>query len=439
MAAGPEADVSQALDSSSTPVSMLGMSSMMGARTTSSTKPMLKRHKGKTIFTHDPRLFMALVISDPRFEGFFAIIVLVNAVIMGLESEMPAHEETFELIDFYLLFGYTIELFMRWFALRSMIIKGPANILDIVIVLAGWVSYVAHELLADSILDGKLNAINALKVLRALRVLRCVRMLTFFDGLWFTVQSFYFCLKPLRDVCMFLILMLFVFSIFAVELIGNSDSFKGAETQEMFSRTVVAFVTCFQVMTLDEWREIIQPLCDRQPWVYLFFFLFIALAALALMNLVTAALVDDSMSMTRMDEQMETVYTRHRLKKLKPGMVKLFCKIDLDGDGVIQQNEVIDAMKSGFVMPKELKGIVTEAHILDIFSSLDDNGDGQLSIDEFVDGLCCVVLSDVPIETQHILLLQSRTLDQLCRMEKALCDTLNLPDEYRSQWACANQ
>jgi len=145
------------------------------------------------------------------------------------------------------------------------------------------------------------------------------------------------------------------------------------------------------------------------------------------MNLVTAALVDDSMSVTRMDGEMEAVYTRHRLKKIRPGIVELFRQVDIDNNGLLQQNEVIDASKSGLQMPQELRGTVTETHILNIFENLDDDGDGQLSIDEFVDGLCSCVLSDVPIETQHILFLQNRTMTQLIRMEKALQDALNLP------------
>jgi len=145
------------------------------------------------------------------------------------------------------------------------------------------------------------------------------------------------------------------------------------------------------------------------------------------MNLVTAALVDDSMSMTRMDDEMEAVFTRHRLKKIKPSIMELIRKIDLDDSGFIQKKEVINAINSDLEMPKELKGIMTETHIINIFEILGENGEEELSTEQFVDGLCFVALSDVPIETQHILMLQNRTMSQLSRMETALHAALKLP------------
>jgi len=123
------------------------------------------------------------------------------------------------------------------------------------------------------------------------------------------------------------------------------------------------------------------------------------------MNLVTAALVDDSMSMTRMDDEMEAVYTRQRLKKIKPSIMELIRKIDLDDSGFIQKKEVINAINSDLEMPKELKGIMTETHIINIFEILGENGEEELSTEQFVDGLCFVALSDVPLETQQILML----------------------------------
>merc|ERR1719428_2684493 len=56
-------------------------------------------------------------------------------------------------------------------------------------------------------------------------------------------------------------------------------------------------------MTLDEWREIIQPLCDKRGWAYVFFFVYISISALALMNLITAVVVENSMKRIEADEE----------------------------------------------------------------------------------------------------------------------------------------
>jgi hypothetical protein len=130
---------------------------------------------------------------------------------------------------------------------------------------------------------------------------------------------------------MFLLIMLFVFAIFAVELIGTSRTFDGAETQVLFSRTVAAFVTLFQIMTLDEWRGVVQPLCDRQPWVYLFFMFFIAIAALAMMNLVTAVVVESSVKRIHSDEDHKQMVSNKERKREKQGIQDLLSCFDISG------------------------------------------------------------------------------------------------------------
>jgi len=273
-------------------------------------------------------------------------------------------------------------------------------------------------------------------MMRLLRLVRLVRLVTSFRALWKLTHSFLLCAPTMMSAFTLMIMILYIFACIGAEFIAKAewaDPFLAEHVRTHFSTLPRALLSLVQFVTGDSISSIYFPLIVSKPVLCVYFVALIMMITLALMNLVTAALVDDSMSMTRMDDEMEAVYTRHRLQKIKPSIVELFRKIDLDDNGMIQQNEVLDAINSGFEMPKELKGIMTETHILDIFVSLDDNGDGQLSIEEFVDGLCVVALSDVPIETQCILQRQNITMSQLCRMEKALHDALNLLYEERSR------
>merc|ERR1711904_552910 len=139
-------------------------------------------------------------------------------------------------------------------------------------------------------------------------------MVTFFDGLWMIVQSFFYCLRPLAWTCLFISVILFIFTIFTVELIGENTDFDGVPSQLLFRSTLPAFVTLFHLLTLDDWRSVLQPLFDRRGWTYIIFLFYICLAALGLMNLVTAVCVEGSLQQIQKDDQYQNqILTRDHM------------------------------------------------------------------------------------------------------------------------------
>jgi len=337
-------------------------------------------------------------------EAVTAVVIMANAVVMALESEMPQAYKTWELLDQIFLVYYTLELALRFLAFRTNSLKGIANNLDWTIVLVGWLQILMAGAAAE-----QMSAMNALKVLRALRVLRCIRMLAYVEGLWLVVQSFFYCLKPLMWVCLFMVVIVFIFAMFTVEMIGSSKDFDGVEEREYFARTVTAFVTLFQIMTLDEWREIIQPLCDKRGWAYVFFFVYISISALALMNLITAVVVENSMKRIEADEEYRNMMFERasQLETEKIQALLEFFQVRDAGDdrksGSSSQGTGTESMDEAVVSPDDLlmaKGAwsalenVLDALGMDepedvqkLFELLDADGNGELSLNEVIDGL----------------------------------------------------
>merc|ERR1712150_9508 len=82
-----------------------------------------------------------------------------------------------------------------------------------------------------------------------------------------------------------------------------------------------------------------------------------------------------------------------------------------------------------------LKGIVTEARIVELFDHLDHDGNGELSQEEFVGGMLMVAFSDVPVETKQMLHLQQLARVQLQLVEKYLHHISRAIDQhYGSAW-----
>uniref|UniRef100_A0A7S0BAY8 EF-hand domain-containing protein n=1 Tax=Pyrodinium bahamense TaxID=73915 RepID=A0A7S0BAY8_9DINO len=122
-----------------------------------------------------------------------------------------------------------------------------------------------------------------------------------------------------------------------------------------------------------------------------------------MMNLITAILLEEAISSARMDEEMEAFFVRQKLRKMQPQFRQVFRLLDISGDGKVQIDELTRAMKRGVGVPPELRGIADVPRMIDLFDVLDFDGSGELSEAEFVDGMCQMAVSHVPVETVQIL------------------------------------
>jgi hypothetical protein len=220
-----------------------------------------------------------------------------------------------------------------------------------------------------------------------------------------------------------MLMILYVFACLGAEAIGKAEWDDPAIAEHVrihFSSLPRILLSLVQFVTADSISGIYFPLILNRPELCVYFVALIVTVTLALMNLVVATLVEDAISFARMDHDMEQAYTRRTINALKPGLKDIFRQIDADGDETVQMQEVIQAVQSGLQVPKGLREVVTEAHIVDLFEGLDGDGDGALTVDEFVDGLCHAFISDVPLETMRIVQMLRTAMSQLSRMEKAL-------------------
>ena len=54
----------------------------------------------------------------------------------------------------------------------------------------------------------------------------------------------------------------------------------------------IALITLVQVLTLSSWEQVMLPIQQHVPWAWLYFFSFIALGAITVLNLIIAVLVN---------------------------------------------------------------------------------------------------------------------------------------------------
>eukprot|EP00392_Amoebophrya_sp_AT5.2_P011183 g11258.t1 len=268
------------------------------------------------------------LVTSKRFELVIGAVICVNAICMGIEyqlseSDLDDFYFLFQVLDLFFLIIFTWELSLRFSVFGVWdVVKTPIYTLDCFIVGAGLITELVLPLMAGTFMsgkpEGKNDMVKLIRSCRALRALRVLRVITLIESLWVVVELFFYSLPPLFWTVVFIMIIIFLFTIFTIVLVGRSNMGGDAEIKEAqayFGTTRDSFVYLFQIMTLDGWVDLVQPIGSEHPWAYAWFLLFISITSFSLMNLVTVSVLEtarsaqaESLVLTDIRTKMEAIH-----------------------------------------------------------------------------------------------------------------------------------
>ena len=226
------------------------------------------------------RARLARLILSRTFQRGVIFLILLNAVTLGLETSatvMAAGGAALLLLDEVLLWLFTAELALRIYAFRARFFRDPWGLFDLAVVAIAWVP-----------------ASGPLAVLRALRVLRVLRLVSTVPSLRREVEAMLAALPGMGSIVLLMTLIFYVFAVMATKLFGDG-------MEEQFGTLGASLFTLFQLMTLDDWANIVKPAMELQPYALLFFMPFIVVSTFVVLNLFIGVIVD-SIQTLRADE-----------------------------------------------------------------------------------------------------------------------------------------
>ena len=218
-----------------------------------------------------PRVRAAALVGSARFQRAVTALILLNAVTLGLETSGTLMERwggLLHALDTALLWLFTAELALRLFAHRASFFRDPWSLFDLVVVGIAW-----------------MPATGALSVLRALRVLRVLRLISAVPSLRHVVEAMLAALPGMGSIVLLMALIFYVFAVMATKIFGDGMA-------EQFGTLGASFFTLFQLMTLDDWANIVKPAMELQPYALLFFMPFIVVSTFVVLNLFIGVIVD---------------------------------------------------------------------------------------------------------------------------------------------------
>ena len=211
-------------------------------------------------------------IAQSKVERVLIILILINALILGLETFptiMERYGTILKALDAVILAVFVVEIVLRIVAHGFRFFKDPWSLFDFAVVAIALVP-----------------ASGPLAVLRTLRVLRVLRILTLMPSMRKVVHGLISALPGLSSVIMLMGLIFYVSAVVATGLFGE-------KFPQWFGNLGETGYTLFQVMTLESWSMgIARPVLEAYPFAWVFFVIFILVTTFTMLNLFIAVIVN---------------------------------------------------------------------------------------------------------------------------------------------------
>jgi len=307
-------------------------------------------------------------------------------------------EPTFQGMDTAFVYIFLAELLLRMLAERCAFFCDGANWFDTVLVLVGLVDVWIIVPLSSSGGGGGTDPQNIvmMRLFRAVKCLRAIRMVrTFrlFRGLNLLVKACQ-CFLPSLG---WSLVLLSVFMSMGTLIMGNLlRSFIESASNPMEDRVWIwnrygtayrAMYTLYEVTFAGNWPTNARPVLEKVSHGFVLFFLvYVTIIVFAVIRVISAIFLKDTLDAAHNDAE-NLVFDR--LSKKASYVRKLE-----------QIFKAIDHTSDGLVTEDKLTGILSNPTVVAYFQTLDvdvmdsaalfhllDNGDGEMTMDEFVEGI----------------------------------------------------
>ena len=214
-------------------------------------------------------------IKESRIFQFIVIsIIILNAITIGVNTYdlSDLTKKLINYLDYSITVFFVIEIIIRFIGEpnKKDFFKSGWNIFDSTIVLISLIPIPNN---------------SSFLLLRLLRVFRVLRIISVIPELKKIIEALLNSVKRVFYVSLLLFIILYIYATIGSILFSD-------DIPERWSDLGVSMITLFQVLTLSSWEQVMLPLQDIYWWAWIYFFSFIIICGITMLNLLIAVLVD---------------------------------------------------------------------------------------------------------------------------------------------------
>lgn len=345
---------------------------------------------------------------EQRLDYASLFVIFLNTAWLGFEAEARMKSAVAgEPVGSWVLYVnaifaavFSVELVCKIYLLRSDFWKKDRtwNLFDTALVMSS---------LADVLLDF-VNAgfMRTLRILRAVRAARMMRVVGYVQHLRLMVASMATSFPTLVWACVLLALLLFLCALVLIIGVeahirsGSADLILLDRFGSLGTTTITLFMSISGGLDWDVCMEALQ----RVHVIYApFFAIWVGFASFSVVGVLTAVIIEASSSILQIDKDLVIERVMREDVTKKGYLMQLFRDIDTEKDGLVNEGELKEALRKEetIALLRSLELDVSRTH--EIFHFLDVDQNGEVDIDEFVDGLMkCRGITIIAAENQRL-------------------------------------
>ena len=208
------------------------------------------------------------------FQVIVVLIIIINAITIGVNTYNLSQfiRQVLNYIDYSITIFFVIEILIRFIAEPKKLnfFKNGWNVFDTLIVLLSLVPIPNN---------------SSFLLLRLLRVFRVLRLISVVPELKKIIEALLSSVTRVFYVGLLLFIILYIYATIGSILFS-------ADIPDRWGDVGVSMITLFQVLTMSSWEQVMLPLQDLYWWAWTYFFSFIIICGITMLNLLIAILVD---------------------------------------------------------------------------------------------------------------------------------------------------
>ena len=212
--------------------------------------------------------------SSRIFQFSVIFIIILNAITLGVSTYelSPFVKNTIQILDYAITIFFVIEISIRFIGepKKFNFFKSGWNIFDTIIVLISLIPIPNN---------------SSFLLLRLLRVFRVLRLISVIPELKKIIEALINSIQRVFYVSLLLFIILYIYATIGSILFGEI-------IPDRWRDVGISLITLFQVLTLSSWETVMLPLQEIFWWAWIYFFSFIIICAITMMNLLIAVIVD---------------------------------------------------------------------------------------------------------------------------------------------------
>jgi hypothetical protein len=356
-----------------------------------------------------------------RFGMAVGAIIMLNALCIGIEADLGGtYPFFFEVLEIAFAVVFIVELGLRFTVEGFKEYFGDkGNWLDFVLVILTAVDVFVISRIG---VDADMRLVSLLRIIRIARLARLLRLVRIFKELTLIIQGFVSGARSLAWASGFLLMVVYIFAIFARQQIGASyrcpdgmelrsewDTCPGGDEREFgynfneeigdqyelfgsITRTTLTLLVC---LSEGCGMDVVHPTVRQTPYLSIFWLLFVGLTTFGVLNLIIGLFCEHSTRIANDAERdMQKAQEEMRREKLQQ-LKDTFMSIDADGSGDITKEEYLEAITSNDEVIKYMVEVGLDNET-DLFDKIDGDGNGIVAFNEFFEGLTLIMKGSEP-------------------------------------------